>query len=119
MEKYQCFNCDGENRYTADHRAVIHCLDCGCKMIREPDASPAAEYLRPKRKTADSKIRHIKDILHQRTMEAHSKFKATGDDYDKGRREGYDLAVLLLQDLLDGFTYDPEGGNGNARNVTI
>ena len=37
MEKYQCFNCDGENRYTADHRAVIHCPECGCKMVREPD----------------------------------------------------------------------------------
>ena len=37
MEKYQCYNCDGENRYTADHKAVIHCPDCGYKMIREPD----------------------------------------------------------------------------------
>ena len=37
MEKYQCCNCDGENRYTADSESVIYCAECGCKMIREPD----------------------------------------------------------------------------------
>lgn len=65
--------------------------------------------------TKNGKIRHIKNLLAKNAKEANDRYISELNscsymdvNYHKGKRDGYELAVILLKDLLRGLTYDPE-----------